>query len=146
MSTLNNLKLVAVKKPSNMPAVMIRRYKLVKKIWEQINLAQSELNGKPFVVMKYRSVKDGETGLRKQLEVPKRIRPWWFQSEGGKVCVSIRYGRWTLELVKGKYSIEVENTVALIKVLETVKHAVEAGELDTQIESASKVLKSGFKK
>ena len=146
MSTLNNLKLVAVKKPRNMPAIVIRRNKLATKLWEQINLAQSELNGKPFVVMKYRSVKDSETGLRKQIEVPKRIRPWWFQSEGGKVCVAVKYGSWTIELAKGKPSVEVASGEELVKALTAIKAAVEAGELDAQIEQASSALKQGFRK
>jgi hypothetical protein len=34
--------------------------------------------------MKFRSIKDKETGIRKQVEVPKRIKPWWFQTEEGK--------------------------------------------------------------
>jgi hypothetical protein len=107
MSTLSTLKLVAVKKPRNMPAVVIRRNKLAAKLWEQINLAQSQLDGKPFVIMKYRSIKDSVTGLRKQIEVPKRIQPWWFQSESGKVCVAVKYGSCTIELAKGKPSVEV---------------------------------------
>ena len=102
MSQLSHLKLVAVKKPRNMPAIVIRRNKLGSKLWEQIQLAKSQLDGTPFVVMKYKSVKDRETGLRKQVEVPKRIKPWWFQSDEGKVCVSVKYGSWTLELAKGK--------------------------------------------
>jgi hypothetical protein len=57
--------------------------------------------------MKYRSMVDRETGLRKQVELPKRIKPWWFQSEQGKVCVSVKYGSWTIELAKGKPSVEV---------------------------------------
>ena len=44
MSTLSTLKLVAVKKPRNMPVVVIRRNKLATKLWEQINLAQSQLD------------------------------------------------------------------------------------------------------
>jgi hypothetical protein len=72
MSTLSSLKLVAVKKPRTMPATVIRRNKLAAKLWEQINLAQSQLDGKPFVVLKYRSIKDSETGLSKQVEVPKK--------------------------------------------------------------------------
>ena len=146
MSTLNSLKLVAVKKPRNMPAIVIRRNKLSSKLWEQINLAQSQMDGKPFVVMKYRSVKDPETGLRKQVEVPKRIKPWWFQTEEGKVCVSIRYGSWIIELAKGKPSIELSNKDELISTLELVKKAVEAGELDQQIDHASGALRSNFKK
>jgi hypothetical protein len=146
MSALSTLKLVAVKKPSHMPAIVIRRNKLSSKLWEQIQLAKSQLDGTPFVVMKYRSMVDRETGLRKQVELPKRIKPWWFQSEQGKVCVSVRYGSWTIELAKGKPSVEVANAQDLIKTLETIKSAVEAGELDAQIETASASLRSGFKR
>jgi len=146
MSTLSNLKLVAVKKPRNMPAIVIRRNKLATKLWEQINLAQSQLDRKPFVVMKYRSIKDSETGLRKQVEVPKRIKPWWFQSEGGKVCVAVKYGSWTIELAKGKSSVEVASGEELVKALTAIKAAVEAGELDAQIEQASRALREGFRK
>ena len=146
MSTLSTLKLVAVKKPSHMPAIVIRRNKLSNKLWEQIQLAKSQLDGTPFVVMKYRSMVDRETGLRKQVELPKRIKPWWFQSEQGKVCVSVKYGSWTIELAKGKPSVEVASAQDLIKTLETIKSAVEAGELDAQIEMASASLRSGFKR
>jgi hypothetical protein len=146
MSTLSTLKLVAVKKPRNMPAVVIRRNKLAAKLWEQINLAQSQLDGKPFVVMKYRSIKDSETGLRKQVEVPKRIKPWWFQSEAGKVCVAVKYGSCTIELAKGKPSVEVASAEDLVKALTAIKTAVEAGELDAQIETASGALRAGFKR
>lgn len=146
MSTLSTLKLVATKKPQQMPTIQLRRNKLSSKLWEQIQLARSQINGQPFVVTRYRSVKDRDTGLRKQVEMPKRIRPWWFVTENGKVCVSIRYGSWTLELAKGKPSVEVASADELVVALETIKRAVEAGELDTQIETASAGLKSGFKK
>ena len=145
MSTLSNLKLVSVKKPTNMPAVQIRRNKLSSKLWEQIQLAKSQIEGKPFVVTKFRSFTDKETGVRKQLEVPKRLKPWWFVSESGKVCFSVKYGSWTLELAKGKPSIEVSNAEELVNALIAVKEAVEAGELDSQIQTASASLRSGFK-
>ena len=146
MSALSTLKLVAVKKPLHTPVIELRRRKLSTKLWEQIQLAKSQLDGTPFVVMKYRSMVDRETGLRKQVELPKRIKPWWFQSEQGKVCVSVKYGSWTIELAKGKPSVEVANAQDLIKTLETIKSAVEAGELDAQIETASAHLRSGFKR
>lgn len=146
MSVLSNLKLVAVKKPRNMPAIVVRRNKLSSKLWEQIQLAKSQLEGTQFVVTKFRNVKDRETGILKQVEVPKRIKPWWFQSDEGKVCFSVRYGSWTIELAKGKPSIQVDSAEDLIKALEAVKVAVEAGELDTQIEIASAKLRSGFGK
>jgi len=146
MSVLSNLKLVDVKKPRNMPAIVVRRNKLSSRLWEQIQLAKSQLEGTQFVVTKFRSVKDRETGLVKQVEVPKRIKPWWFQSDEGKVCFSVRYGSWIIDLAKGKPSVEVESGEELVKALTTIKIAVEAGELDTQIEIASAKLRSGFGK
>jgi hypothetical protein len=75
--------------------------------------------------------------LRKQVEIPKRIREWWFRNDAGKVCVSVKYGTKVIELANGKHSVEVESAQNLVKTLELVKQAVEAGELDAQIESAS---------
>ncbi len=145
MSALTSLKLVSAKKPTNIPPVVLRRNKLSAKLWEQIELARGQTTGKPFVVIKNRNIKDSETGLRKVVEVPKRLRPWWWISESGKVCVSVRYGSKVLELSKGKSAVEVASPEDLIKTLETVRSAVEAGDLDAQIEAASGVLKAGFR-
>ena len=144
MSTLNNLKLTAEKKPQHIAPVQQRRNKLSHRLWEQIQLAKSQVDGTEFVLKKYRSFKDQETGLRKQIEVPKRIRPWWFVAANGKVCISIKYGTSVLELAKGKPSVEVDSPQDLIKALEAIKGAVEAGELDGQIEIASTNLRTGF--
>jgi hypothetical protein len=146
MSALESLKLTTAKKPTHIPAIVFRRNKLSSKLWEQIQLAKSHIDGTPFVVTKFKSVKDKETGLRRQVEIPKRIREWWFRNDAGKVCVSVKYGTKVIELAKGKHSVEVENAQALVKALELVKQAVEAGELDAQIESASGALKLGFKR
>ena len=146
MSALSTLKLVAVKKPLHTPVIELRRRKLSTKLWEQIQLAKSQIDGTPFVVMKFRSLVDRDTGIRKQVELPKRIKPWWFVSDSGKVCFSVRYGSWTIELAKGKPSVEVTSAEDLVRVIETVKQAVEAGELDAQIETASAHLRSGFKR
>ena len=146
MSTLDSLKLTTAKKPTHIPVIVFRRNKLSSKLWEQIQLAKSQIEGTSFVVKKFRSITDKETGLRRQVEIPKRIREWWFRNDAGKVCVSVRYGTKVIELAKGKHSVEVENVQALVKALETIKSAVEQGELDTQIEAASGALKLGFKK
>ena len=146
MSALESLKLTTAKKPTHIPVIVFRRNKLSSKLWEQIQLAKSQIEGTPFVVTKFKSIKDKETGLRKQVEIPKRIREWWFRNDAGKVCVSVKYGTKVIELAKGKHSVEVENAQALVKALETIKSAVEQGELDAQIESASGALKLGFKK
>jgi len=145
MSALTALKLVAAKKPTAMLPVVIRRNKLSSKLWEQIELARGQAAGKPFVVLKSRTVRDAETGLRRSVDIPKRLRPWWWISEAGKVCVSIRYGSKVLELGKGKAAVEVATPDDLVSTLEAVRRAVEAGELDAQIEAASGALKAGFK-
>ena len=85
-------------------------------------------------------------GERVQVTHVKRIKPWWFVSENGKVCISIRYGAKVIELSKGKTAIEIASPTALIEALETVKAAVQAGELDAQIEQASATLREGFAK
>ncbi len=144
MSTLGTMKLTTETKPQQIAPVQQRRNKLSHRLWEQIQLAKSQIEGTDFVVKKYRSFKDQETGLRKQLEVPKRIRPWWFISANGKVCISIKYGTSVLELAKGKPSVEVDSPQDLVKALETIKIAVESGELDSQIELASTNLRAGF--
>lgn len=146
MGTLDGLKLSTAKKPPHIPQVVFRRNKLSSKLWEQIQLAKSQIDGTQFSVKKFRTVKDRETGLRKSVEVNKRLREWWFKNEQGKICVAIKYGSQLIELAKGKTSIEVDSAQSLIKALETVKQAVELGELDAQIATASGALKAGFKR
>ncbi len=58
----------------------------------------------------------------------------------------MRYGSRVLDIAKGKNAIEIASMNDLIAVIETVKSAVETGELDAQIEAASGSLKAGFKK
>jgi hypothetical protein len=146
MSVLTNLKLVAAKKPTKQPPVVQRRNKLSSKLWEQLQLARAEMSGETYAPTRRRTVKDPETGLRKSIEVPKRVKPWWFVSETGKVCLSVKYGNKVLELAKGKSAIEVANPDELIKTLETIKAATNSGELDTQISSAAGSLRDGFQK
>ena len=146
MSTLDGLKLSTAKKPAHIPQVVFRRNKLSNKLWEQIQLAKSQIDGTAFAVKKFRTVKDKETGLRKSVEVNKRLREWWFKNEQGKVCVSIKYGSQLIELAKGKPSVQVDNAEDLVKALAAIKSAVETGELDSQIEEASNTLRKGFRK
>jgi len=45
VSTLNNLKLTAEKKPQHIAPVQQRRNKLSHRLWEQIQLAKSQVDG-----------------------------------------------------------------------------------------------------
>jgi hypothetical protein len=144
MSALTNLKLVAAKRPGSLPQIVQRRNRLIAKIWEQTELAKAQQAGTSFSPTKFRSMKDEETGERRNVEVQKRVRAWWWTAENGKVCMYVRYGAKTLELAKGKTAIEIGTLEDLIPTLEALKAAVTAGELDTQIEAVSGQMRSGF--
>jgi hypothetical protein len=78
--------------------------------------------------------------------MPKRIKPWWFVADGGRIVFNIRYGAKIVELGKGKNAIEVGSGAELIAALQSVKAAVEGGELDAQITAVSGELRSNFKR
>ena len=80
------------------------------------------------------------------MEAVKRVKEWFWISESGKIMLSVRYGSKTLELAKGKNAIELATGDDMIAVLEKLKAAVLAGELDAQIEAASGALRAGFVK
>lgn len=144
MNTLNSLKLVATKRPSAQPQIVLRRNRLIAKIWEQVELFKAQQAGTTFAPTKFRSVKDAETGERRNVEVQKRVRAWWWTAENGKVCLHVRYGTKTLELAKGKTAIEIGTLDDLIPTFEMLKAAVAAGELDGPIEAVSGQMRSGF--
>lgn len=146
MSALSNLKLSNAKRPQAMPAVLIRRNKLVKKLYEQIQLAEAQQAGQNYTAKRLKNVRDLETGLTKIVEVPKRVRAWWWTGDNGKLCLNVKYGSNTIELSKGKFAIELASAAEIVPVLNTLKEAAEAGELDSQIDAVAGVVKSGFGK
>ena len=144
MTALTGLKLTAAQKPTQMPPVQQRRNKMAKRLWEQAELARAQQAGSTFAPTKFRSVKDAATGERKQVETNKRVKAWWFVAENGKLVLSVRYGTKVLELAKGKHAVEVGAEKDLVGVLDVIKAAVLAGELDTAIENAANKLRDGF--
>lgn len=112
------------------------------RIWQ---FKYKQNNGKWHRATTKKTIRD-ENGIAKSVEFERRVRPWWFISESGKVCINIRYGAKVIELAKGKTAVEVASGDELIKTLELIKKSVEAGELDAQIEIASTKLKEGFKR
>lgn len=145
MTTMSTLKLTAAQKPTQMSAVQQRRNKLAKRIWEQMELAKAQQTGTQFTPTKFRTITDRETGVRKQIEMSKRVKAWWFVTDSGKLSMTVRYGTKVLELAKGKQAVEVGAQRDLVSVLEVIKTAVLAGELDTAIEQAASKLRDGFK-
>ena len=146
MSALANLKLVAAKRPVQLSPVVQRRNKVAKRIYEQIELAKAKQDGKVYSPTRLRTIKDEETGLNKTVQVPKRLKEWWFTADSGKLCVSLRYGAKVIEIAKGKTAVELASETELVATLEVLKQAVESGELDGPIEAVSGAVKAAFKR
>ena len=145
MSTLSKLKFTTAKRGTQISPVLARRNKIVRRIWEQVQLAKAQAEGGTYAPIRSKSIKDSE-GIRRSVDIPKRVRPWWWTAESGKLALSIRYGSKLIELAKGKSTIELASMSDLIPTLELIKVAVEAGELDTEIAEASVKLREGFQR
>ena len=146
MSGLSALKLVQAKREKGNSPQHARRQKLSTKLAEQIQLAKAQQSGAEFSPVRVRTVKDEATGLSSKVEVPKKLKPWWWTDEKGKLCVTIRYGARILEIVEGKNAIETDNIADVIASLQVIRSAVDSGELDARIEAISGLMKSGFDK
>ena len=144
MSALSKLKFVSMERQENSNPLLVKRQKLANKISEQIQLAKANQSGKKYKAVKVRKITDMETGEQREIEVPKRLKPWWWPNEQGKICINVRYGARVLEVIEGKNSIEVENLAAVITALEVLRAAVEQGELDERINVISKLVNAGF--
>ena len=141
---LTQLKLSTVKKPSSVDAEVLRRFKLVKRVDEQIALATALADGTVFSATRQRTVIDPETGLKRSVQVPKSVKAWFFGAENGKVYLSIKYGSRVMELAKGKPTVEIASGKDLVNTLKIIRQAVLDGELDAQIDAASNDLRKGF--
>jgi hypothetical protein len=146
MSALNSLKFVSAKRPNQIPEIQVRRNKMSNRLWSQIQLATALQKGENYTEKRFRTVRDKHTGESRSVELNKRVRQMWFVGENGKVCLQVKYGSRVLEFAKGKNAIEVSSVDELITALTTLKTAVEAGELDSQLNLAADAVKKRFKK
>jgi hypothetical protein len=82
------------------------------------------------------------------IQSPRKVREWWYITSGGKINLTVKYGSKPIMLdAKGtKNAIEVNSGEELIEALKAIRAAVDAGELDTQIESASNTIRARFAK
>jgi hypothetical protein len=146
MSGLSALKLVTSKRQQGSSPQFTRRQKLSSKLDEQIQLAKAQQSGEDFSPVKIRTIKDESTGESRKVEVPKKLKPWWWTGENGKLCITVRYGARTLEIVEGKNAIETDSIADVITSLQVIRTAVDSGELDIRIEAVMGQVKAGFAK
>jgi hypothetical protein len=146
VNTLASLKLTTAKKPRSLPAIVKKRTKLLQKLGEQRELALAQVEDRNYVPKRLRTVRDIRTGERVVLEMPVRIKPWWWMGERGEILFAVFYGSKTIELSKGKSAIELTKTADLLPAIDIVINAVKNSELDAQLEIASNKLRDAFKK
>jgi len=79
-------------------------------------VAQALANGGTYTISRFRTVRDEDWGAR-SVEVQKKVCPWWFPTDTGKIAVSGRYGARVVELAKGKSAIEVATRDDLLNAL-----------------------------
>jgi len=148
MSTaLSTLKFVNAKRlVSKTDPTQFRRQKMIKRLDEQIEMASALVEGRLPLITRTRRVRDSETSERQLVESSATVRQWWFVSETGKTAVQLRYGSRVITLAKNRNAVEVSGNSELLSVLQTLKTAVAAGELDQEIAVAADMVRARFKK
>lgn len=146
MSALQSLKLIAAKRATQSP-VSVKRSKLATKLQEQLDLIEARQEGRTYVAKRTQWTNDADTGARVAVEVSKRVREWFWSTDGGKLIAVVKYGANTLALGKGgKNAIEVGDLNELASAFSAIKSAVLAGELDEAIAEVSVRTRKGFGK
>jgi hypothetical protein len=94
--------------------------------------------------LEFRTVVEKDTGLRRQVEVNKRVNQWWVTTDSGNLALSVRYGARLLGQANGKYAMKLTSEKKLAPSLEIIKVAVLSWESDVAIDAASNNLRDGF--
>lgn len=112
-----------------------RRNNLLTKLNDQILAAEAALKGEEYFSTKTVTETD-EDGTKLRTTVPKRVNKWFYTNNGSEWLLEIKYGNRILPLTNDKSAIVVGDLGNMVTVLEQVKEAVAANELDKAIESA----------
>jgi hypothetical protein len=92
-NALITLKFVSAKRMlSATDPIQFRRQKLIKKLDEQIAMAEALRDGHSYTVTRTRRVRDTDSGEKRVVQTLGTVRQWWFMSDSGKVAVQLRYG------------------------------------------------------
>lgn len=134
-SILSALTLDTSKKPAQIDTATHRRNNLIAKLDEQILIAQAMLKGEEYFGKKTVKQTD-EDGNVTTTTAPKQIRKWFYENNG-QYFLEIKYGNKVLQLAKDKTAIVVEKLDDVADVIEQVKQAVLAKELDNAIDAVA---------
>lgn len=105
------------------------RHNIARTIDLQITAAKADQAGHPFVRTIMRWITNSD-GIREQTTVPLRFRRWYWLDVAGTAFLELKYANKSVEIKPGKPAITVGTMDKLVPILEQIKEAVLAGELD----------------
>lgn len=112
--------------------IEVKRSKLITRLNEQRAMVQCLLDKTDFVAYKELFITDDESGEKRKVTRPKRVRPWFYQS-ADKYYFEIKYGTKSLEIQKNKPTIDVGSKEELLTVIDTLIDATKQGFLDDEL-------------
>ena len=141
MSYLAKLNLKSVQRLVQKDPVIMRRDKLIAGIAEQKLVLDAAGRGESYItkIKRWRADGNGDKAL---VEVPKRVRPWFFQQDNGWY-VQCRYGARILNINGKSNAVFVAKQEEVAQVLDALRAAAEAGELDSAMLLAMKRAEKG---
>ena len=135
MGVLEKLKIVALAPKVKGTVEQERRKQLAEQLTEQLKLAEAALGGDQYLRTKATWVTDAE-GNRVRMQRPVKLRQWWTVGTAGTVQFGVRYGAVPVQLQQGKTAVEVAKLGDLPAMINMLRQAVEAGELDAAVAAA----------
>ncbi len=134
MTTLAKLNFKSVTRSTLRDPVVARRDKLTARLEEQQLVHAATMNGEEYRVEKTKWISN-EVGERVAVKTHRRVRPWFFEQDGGWY-VQCRYGARVIAADGTNNAVFVKSLKEVGAVLAVFLAATKAGELDAAIASA----------
>ena len=135
MNALAKLNFKTVTKTNTRDPVIARREKLVAGLKEQKLVFAAALEGKDHRVERHKWMSN-EYGERVSVQTHRRVRPWFFEQDGGWY-VQCRYGARVIAADGTNNAVFVKTLKEVELVLDAFIAAATTGELDTAIAKAT---------
>lgn len=133
MSHLSKLTLSAKSPRHKLSALERKKQKLLAQLDRQTEAAEAELDDIDFINEVQRWVRVEGSDEKKLVTKCVPFRKWWWKNEIGQMMFSVRVNNRLFEIEPGKPAIEVGKLKDLPAVLQTLREAIVAGELDERL-------------
>jgi len=135
MNALAKLNFKTITKTNTRDPVIARREKLITALKEQKLVYAAALEGNDHRVQRHKWMTN-EVGERVSVQTHRRVRPWFFEQDGGWY-VQCRYGARVIAADGTNNAVFVKTLKEVLPVLDALIAAASGGELDTAIAKAT---------